>query len=1276
MARFVRCVAICVVAGSLWASVAKPSWGWQEPAKPDASAPAGTSPKPAPPQPLDARFDELLKRLDAFRQEVEALRKAAQPAPKPTPAPKPVRPPVPGEWANTVRWREIGPAGMGGRITDLAVCPTDPSIYWVATASGGLLKTVNRGVTFEHQFEREATVSIGAVAVAPSNPQIVWVGTGENNPRNSVSYGDGIYKSTDGGKTWKNMGLARTFQIGRIVVHPTNPDVVYVGALGRLYGPHEERGVFKTTDGGATWQKSLFVDERTGIVDLAMNPREPDTLLAAAWERQRDEFDSHRGDPPLAEGFDQYDPAKKWAPGSGLYKTTDGGKTWKRLNAQPGSGLPTCALGRMDVDYYAKDPNVVFAIIDCEKIGMGTPLVQSFAGLAGQDQPMGGVRLSAIAAGGPAEQAGLKVGDIVRAVQIVPTQEDAPVLRRELTTHAELAGELRRHPAGHKLLVEFTRDGTNQSATLTLAPPPLSLVATVSGTAILGVTGENSADGPRVTQVTAGGPADKAGLKAGDILLTLDTQPLPSYAYFAALLGRKRVGERIALVVRRAQQTLEVAAVLAERAPDNSILSSPTGLASLLLGVTGEGSKAGFKISSVQDRRPAATAGLKLGDLLVAADEKPISDARKLGEQLGRHAAGDSIKFQVQRAASGETQTLDVTVTLQAPYANPVRPYTYSYAGQEPNVQQFQGPGAHEYGGVYRSNDGGESWTRVNSLNPRPMYFSQIRVDPSDERFVYVLGVQLYRSPDGGHTFTSDGGRTVHADHHALWINPLDGRHMILGTDGGFCVTYDRMDHWDHINHLAIAQFYHVAYDFRQPYWVYGGLQDNGSWGGPSRAAGGSGILNEDWHAVGGGDGFVCRVDPRDPNIVYSEMQNGAISRLNRATGQRSTIRPPNDPDKRYRFNWNTPFVLSNHNAGIFYSAGNYVFRSVKQGDELKIISPEITRTARGSASALAESPRDPDVLWVGTDDGQLWVTRNGGQQWTSVADKLNLPGPRWIATIEPSRFVTGRCYVALDAHRSNDDEPYVMVTEDFGATWKSLRGNLPTGSSRCLREDLHHQDLLYLGTEFAVWASIDRGAHWFKINNNLPTVAVHELAQHPASHEIVAATHGRSLWICDVALLRQLNDETLKSSAWLFEPAKAVRWRVDAPRATGGGHRRYAAPVTPNGTMLHVLLNVASEKCSLRIVDVQGTTLREYPLPTRPGFHAAFWDLTGNARRATTRRPGRGTGGGGGGRAIPPGEYRVVLTVDGEEYSQTVQIVADPTLPPDSVAMPSENDD
>jgi photosystem II stability/assembly factor-like uncharacterized protein len=572
-----------------------------------------------------------------------------------------------------------------------------------------------------------------------------------------------------------------------------------------------------------------------------------------------------------------------------------------------------------------------------------------------------------------------------------------------------------------------------------------------------------------------------------------------------------------------------------------------------------------------------------------------------------------------------------VLLVAAAAYVGLTWVWNPDYGGQRENIQDRQGDDGHEYGGVYKSTDGGESWTRVNSLNPRPMYFSLIRVDPNDDQIVYVGGISMHRSVDGGKTFRVDVAREVHADYHALWINPKDSRHILVGCDGGLYVSYDKMAKWDHLNHMALGQFYHVAVCPRKPYWAFGGLQDNGSWGLPSVSLSGRGPINEDVWSVGGGDGFVCRVDQTDPDWVYFESQNGVMGRRNLKTGERAAIRPRVERGQPpFRFNWNTPFILSHFNQRIFYCAGNYVFRSINRGDDLRIISPEITRTKRGSGTALSESPRNPDVLWVGTDDGFVWVTRDGGKNWTNVTEKIPLPGPRWVATLEASRFAEGRCYVAFDAHRSDDDKPYLFVTEDFGATWKPLHQGLPQfGSTRCLREDVVNPNLLYCGTEFAIFASVDRGQTWTKINNNLPTVAVHEVAVHPTAGEIVAATHGRSLWVLDVTWLRQFTAEVAKAPVHLFKPATVIRWRSEPSR--GGTLRRFVGENPPPGTAIHYHLAKKAERVTIKIVDAEGKTVRELTGSPEAGLQRVSWNLA-----RSPQRPGGSFGGFGGNRPRP----------------------------------------
>ncbi|MGH7224076.1 MAG: PDZ domain-containing protein, partial [Gemmataceae bacterium] len=658
------------------------------------------------------------------------------------------------------------------------------------------------------------------------------------------SYGDGVYKSIDGGKTWKNMGLKKSFQIGRIIVHPKNPDIVYVGALGRLYGPNEERGLFKTTDGGKTWRKILYVDDKTGVIDMRMHPTEPETLLVATWERMRDGFDSHRGEPALQDGYDAYDPIKKWGPGGAIYKTTDGFKTFRKLT----KGLPTCPLGRIGLDYSRKNPNVVFAIVDCAKIGMGTPPSQIY----------------------------------------------------------------------------------------------------------LGVAGENVTGGAKLTQITPDSPATKAGLKVGDIIKALNKKPISKYEELAEQIRAHKVGDKLTLTIQRGKETRDIVVTLGRR----PIQSGPGGgggrRQQLPLDFRGKDAPGGVRVESVFPQGESEKAGLKVGDILQKIDKTDVKTFQQVVELFRAHNPGDKVTVKVLRGK--ESKELSVTVVRRPSprQANPRRPYSFQYGGQRANVQDQQGPNSHEYGGVYKSSDGGESWSRINSINPRPMYFSQIRVDPTDEKYVYVLGVSMYHSEDGGKTFKIDNG-PYHPDQHAMWIDPRDGRHMLVGTDGGYYVTYDRMGNWEHLNNMAIGQFYHVAIDSKAPYRVYGGLQDNGSWGGPSHALDGRGPINEDWIETGGGDGFVCRVDEQDPDLVYIESQDGSMRRRNLRTGELSVIRPRNARGRSaYRFNWNTPFLLSSHNSQIFYGGGNYVFRSVKKGSDLEVISPEISRTGRGTASALA----------------------------------------------------------------------------------------------------------------------------------------------------------------------------------------------------------------------------------------------------------------------------------------------------------------------------------
>ena len=480
------------------------------------------------------------------------------------------------KWTQAMTWRSIGPANMGGRIVDLAVVPSDTSTYWIATGGGGLLKTTNNGATFVHQFDHEATVAVGSVAVSKSDPKTVWVGTGENNPRNSVSYGDGVYKSTDGGRTWKNMGLKKTFQIGRIVIDPKDPNVVYVGALGRLYGPNEQRGLYKTTDGGESWDRVLFVNDKTGIVDIQMKPDDANTLIASAWERQRDGYDSHPG-AAIPDGYDTYDPIKKWGPGSGLYKSTDAGRNWKKLS----EGLPTNDMGRIGVNFYQKDPNEVFCIINCAKTGMGTPPKPKPTvdlDIFGEEADRG-IRLTTVRENGPSAKAGLMEGDVIQTIN-----------GEDIEFSDELIETVREHKVGDKLTYKILRDGESKEISVTLVAGTGGRggrgfgggggggggrggfggggrggAATQPAGAFSGLSGEEAEGGVKITSVTEDGPAAKAGLKEGDLIVGAGEKKIKTFEELQEEIRTRKVGDKLDIKLKTGDMTKTVEVVLGER---------------------------------------------------------------------------------------------------------------------------------------------------------------------------------------------------------------------------------------------------------------------------------------------------------------------------------------------------------------------------------------------------------------------------------------------------------------------------------------------------------------------------------------------------------------------------------------------------------------------------------------------------------------------------------------------------------------------------------------
>ncbi len=873
-----------------------------------------------------------------------------------------------------LRMRTIGPATMSGRIVDLAVVESDPAVFYAATATGGLWKTRNAGVTFAPVFEHERVHSIGAVALFQPKPDIVWVGTGEATNRQSSSWGDGVYRSDDGGETWGHAGLRDTHHIGRIALHPTNPDIVFVAALGHLWGPNRERGLFKTTDGGKSWKNVLFVDNDTGVADVAIDHADPTVMYAAAYQRRRRAWGFHGG-----------------GPGSGLYKSTDGGDTWTRLTA----GLPEGDQGRIGIAIYRRDPRVVYACIE---------------------------------------------------------------------------------------------------------------------------------------------------------------------------QGR---------------------------------------------------------------RYNASTAYLE------------------------------------RRA------------------------------------------------GIYRSEDRGETWERMSDWNPRPMYASQIRVDPSDDQRIYMMNAFSY-SEDGGRTFTVPR-QSLHGDDRVLWIDPRDSRHLIKGDDGGIGVSYDRGRTWLYVSSLPVSQFYRISLDLRKPFWVYGGLQDNGSWAGPSATYETWGVLNEHWMRTGGGDGFYNVIDTTDNRTLYTSSQYLGLFRLDLVTRQRVDIRPGNpkghiaarrnwetwgkpfvtEPELGNAMlpaNWDAPVLISPHDPATIYAGTDELWRSTDRGNSwtpLGRMTSEVDRTTLRvmtqlpdettlslddgvpyypTITAIAESPVRKGILYVGTDDGIVRVSRDSGRTFVNIANRFpDLPKTSYVAGITASQHEENTVYVAFDNHRSDDYGNYLYRSADGGAIWTAIDGDLPSRRViRVVKEDPKNASVLYLGTELGCYVSLDRGRHWVELKLNMPRVAVNDLAIHPRDNDLVLATHGRGVWILDnLALLQQTTPAVLARPAHLFpiETAEMIRYANTKAHA---GDMIFRGQNPPAGAVIDYYLKAGGAQAALTIHDERGRQVAAVDATSRRGFNRAVWNLRYPDLGKAEPQAGEDEAPGAGrieGPFVLPGTYTARLAAAGTTVEQSFTVGEDPRI-------------
>jgi photosystem II stability/assembly factor-like uncharacterized protein len=710
-----------------------------------------------------------------------------------------------------LEWREIGPYFVGGRIDDIEAYENNPYKFYIAAASGGLWVTGNNATTWTPIFDHESSITIGDIAISQTDENLIWVGTGEQNSSRSSYAGTGVFKSIDGGKTWKNMGLTDTHHIGRVIIDYEDNNIVYVAAIGHLYTYNEERGLFKTTDGGKTWKKILYISPKTGVIDVVMHPKNRNILFAAAWQRERKAWN-------FWEGGEE----------SGIYKSIDGGETWEKI----GGGFPQNKyIGRIGLAVSPSNPNVVYAFLD---------------------------------------------------------------------------------------------------------------------------------------------------------------------------------------------------------------------------------------------------------------NQEP-----------------------------------------------------------KPGTKDRQVKGAE----IYRSNDGGETWTITHYyyldgvVFTYGYYFGNIRVAPDNEDVIYILGVPLLKSTDGGRTFKDashlergGGMGDVHVDMHALWINPKNPKHLILGNDGCLNISYDEAATWQKIDNIPLAQCYTIHYDNQDPYFVYTGLQDNGVNRGPSDFK--PGRRENTWQMFIFGDGGYILPQPDDPTTVYAAVQYGSIFRVEIKKKKKSQFIKPKSPDEKslYRFNWLAPFLISPYNSHTLYMGGNKVFKSVDRGDNWQEISPDLSNQQHTDGDvpyativSLDESPLYPGLLYVGTDDGNVWVKKGVQAKWEKI--NRDLPN-KWVTRIVASKYKKERVYVTLIGYRDDDFKTYVYASEDYGNTWTSIKGNLPEEPVNVIREDPVNEDILYLGTDLTVYVTIDRGITWYSLKNNLPTNAVYDLRVQPRENELIIGTHGRGVFILPVKYIHQLASEKNKKSS------------------------------------------------------------------------------------------------------------------------------------------------
>ena len=855
-----------------------------------------------------------------------------------------------------VPFKNIGPTVMSGRVVDLDVNPEDPTHFYIGFASGGLWKTTSNGTEMEPLFQFEESITVGDIVIDWKNNETIWLGSGENNSSRSSYAGTGIYKSTDKGKTWEHLGLEGTHHISRVILHPDNPDIVWVAALGNLYSSNNERGVYKTTDGGKSWKKILFVSENAGIADLVIDPSNPELLYAASWERERKAWDF------IGSGNN-----------SDIYKTTDGGKNWEKINNEKNGFPDNEGVGRIGLDISVSNPEIIYAVLDNQNR---------------------------------------------RPKQI---EEKSSTVTKELLTSID-----------NSAFIQLSDEEINEY---------------------------------------------------------LDNNNFP------------------------------------------------------------------------------------------------------------RNYNADDIKKAVEK---GEI--------------NPIALVEYL---EDANASLYETPVIGTE--IYRSDDSGKTWKKMNDnyidgvYYSYGYYFGQIRVSPQNPDKIYTFGVPVIKSEDGGKTWKNINGSNVHADHHALWLNPEREGHLVLGNDGGVNISYDDGESWIKCNPVPVGQFYAVNVDIAKPYNVYGGLQDNGVWYGPHNAR-----VSSEWEMTGiypfqelmGGDGMQVEIDTRDNNIVYTGFQFGYYFRINKATGDRKMIQPTHKLGERpLRFNWQSPIHLSKHNQDILYFGSNKFHRSLNKGEEFETLSGDLTEGGKkgnvpyGTLTDINESPIKFGLIYVGSDDGLVHVSKDGGYNWEIIT--AGLPENMWVSRVTASAFSESRVYLSLNGYRWDNFEAMVYVSEDYGKTWIKIGKNLPVEPVNVIKEDPKNENLLYVGTDHGLYISLDRGNTFMMAGKSLPNVPIHDLVIHPTENDIVVGTHGRSIYVGDVSLIQKLTKDITSQPLYIFS-LESLRYSNRWGDGRGASWYGYNEP-----TIQIPFYSKNAGKTNYKILSAKNTLLKSGEIDIDAGLNYFDYDLT-----------------------------------------------------------------